>query len=110
MRQPKVFILYRKHNSDDEDRAKEIKKAVFTASQMISKPVDIELTSNPHEFESIQVKPEEMPVTIVNNSIVFTKHVPPVEYIKQKDISTTTVEVNEKDSEVVLEYIKNLKV
>jgi len=83
MRVPKVFIVFRKHNDDDENRAKEMRKIFMTASQMMGKAVDIELSSNLRDFRDYQLKQEEMPVIICNNRVIFTKHVPPIEFIKQ---------------------------
>ena len=83
MRTPKVVVLYKKDSNDEKDRAKEIVKIFTTAGQMMSKHIDVEMSSDLRDFRDFQFKKEELPVVIVNNQIVFTKHVPPLEFIKQ---------------------------
>ena len=83
MRIPKIYIVFRKDNGEEEDRAKEIQKIFCTAAQMMSKQIDIEITSNVKDFRDYSIKIDEMPVVIVNNQLIFTKHVPPVELVKQ---------------------------
>ena len=83
MRPAKVLILYQESKKDDEDRAKEVQKIVFTASQMISRAVDIEISCSPLEFRAHHVKMDETPILVVNENVIFTKHIPPVEFIKQ---------------------------
>ena len=83
MRTPKVSVLYQKNNDDGKNRAKEIVKVFITAGQMMSKPVDVEITSDLRGFKDYMIKTEELPVVIVNGQVVFTKNVPPLEFIKQ---------------------------
>ena len=83
MRIPKISILYQKNNQDEKNRAKEIVKVFMTAGQMMSKPVDVEITSDLRGFKDYMIKTEELPVVIANGQVIFTKHVPPLEFIKQ---------------------------
>ena len=83
MRPAKVLILYNENKKDDEDRAKDVQRIVFIASQMISRAIDIELSCNPRDFRQHHIKMDETPILIVNDNVIFTKHIPPVEFIKQ---------------------------
>ena len=89
MKPAKIFILYRKNQSDNpsynayEDQAKKIKKATVNAALMINKNIDIELTTNESEFRDFDIRREDLPVLIIDNKVVFRKHIPPVEFIKQ---------------------------
>jgi len=83
MRPAKVLILYSETKKDDEDRAKDVQRIVFTASQMISRAVDIYISCSPRDFREYSMKQDETPILIVNDNVIFTKHIPPVEFIKQ---------------------------
>lgn len=83
MRPAKVMILYREEKRDEEDRAKEVQKVVVTAGQMISRALDIELSCSPMDFRAHRVKPDETPILVIDDNVIFTKHIPPIEFIKQ---------------------------
>jgi hypothetical protein len=90
MQATKVFVLYRKDKPDEDKKINEIRANTLSAAKMINKIVDVEFTTNFHQFDGLSVNAAMTPIVVINKVSEFAGTVPSVEQMRKCLISTAS--------------------